>query len=379
MRKVLSFLLLLAIGLSCAQQSQLHLNQVNQIIEDVREDHAPDRRTSIFDVNAKIEDGKVVLNGAASSQDAVGVLVKKIDSLQIREVSNNVLMLPDSSLDNETYAVVRLSTAQIRRDPEIESEMISQGMMGSEIRLLRKGPGRNSWWHQCRMEDQYIGWIMRSSFVAGDNEFIEKWRKKSKVVVIENYSRVFESMDDQSCQVSDLVCGNKMIFLGKDADWVHVELPDGRQGYVKANHVITEDEFNNRPPATPVQIVKTAKAFNGIPYFWGGTSIKGFDCSGFTQTVYRLNGTMLPRDANMQVNIGTPISLENNFSELRAGDLLFWGPNENRITHVGIYIGELKFIHADGFVHINSLNPTDEDYSDYRRRTIRAARRILTD
>ena len=370
----------LFLALNCSQQSKLHLGIVNQMIEDIRDEYAPDRRTSVFDVSASIEHDTLNLDGAVLSRDALDVLLRKTDSLGIYTVSDNVIVLPDSSaLKEETYAIIRLSTSQIRRHPEIESELISQALMGSEIRLLRKGPGRRSLWRFCQMEDHYLGWIMLSSFVSGDEAFIQDWRNKNKVIVMENYSRVFQSMSDQSCQVSDLVCGNKLINLGSQADWVHVELPDGRQGYVKAGHVMSEETFNSRPKPTPSQIVKTAKAFNGIPYLWGGTSVKGFDCSGFTQTVYRLNGIQLPRDANMQVHSGTPVSLEDGYEQLNVGDLLFWGPDSLKITHVGIYIGDYEFIHSDGFVHINSLRPDDDDYSDYRRRSLRAARRILID
>ena len=379
MRRLLNItlVLLLILNFGCTQRSSLVLNEVTDIIENVKEEYAPDKRTSVYDVTARVKNKAVRLNGTILSQSVLDTLVGRIKKTGAIEVMNDVLVLPDTSLGAENYALVRLSTAQIRRHPEIQSEMISQALMGSEIRLLRKGPGKRSWWRQCQMEDEYLGWIMRSSFVAGDEEFINEWRSRAKVVVIENYSRVFEKMNDHCCQVSDLVRGDKMIYLSSSSGWTHVELPDGRKGYVKSSHVMHEETYKSRSKPSRVDIVKTAEAFNGIPYLWGGTSIKGFDCSGFTQSVYRFNGILLPRDANMQVNEGTEISLNNNYSDLKPGDLMFWGPREDRITHVGIYIGDYRFIHSDGFVHINSLNPEDDDYSEYRQRTLRTARRIL--
>lgn len=83
-------------------------------------------------------------------------------------------------------------------------------------------------------------------------------------------------------------------------------------------------------------VVSIAKNYIGVPYVWGGTSPKGFDCSGFTQYVYRKAGVYLPRTSSQQGRTGTKVSK----SELRAGDLvLFPG-------HVGMYIGDDLFIHA---------------------------------
>jgi len=94
------------------------------------------------------------------------------------------------------------------------------------------------------------------------------------------------------------------------------------------------------------RLVKTARRFIGTPYRWGGTSqSNGFDCSGLTMTVYRLNGMDLPRNAYGQFHAGTRISRKN----LQAGDLVFFATGKtDRISHVGIYSGEDKFIHAPG-------------------------------
>ncbi|MFO8082913.1 MAG: NlpC/P60 family protein [Desulfobacterales bacterium] len=91
-------------------------------------------------------------------------------------------------------------------------------------------------------------------------------------------------------------------------------------------------------------IVHTARRFIGIPYRWGGTSAdKGFDCSGLTMTVYRLNGLDLPRTALEQFRAGTPIARK----KLQAGDLVFFSTGSTkRISHVGIYSGQGQFIHA---------------------------------
>jgi cell wall-associated NlpC family hydrolase len=108
---------------------------------------------------------------------------------------------------------------------------------------------------------------------------------------------------------------------------------------------------------------------------WGGTSTKGFDCSGFVQTVFYMNNVFLPRDVSQMILEGEQIESSDDLSNLIPGDLLFFGSNPNRATHVGIYLGNQQFIHSDGWVHINSLNPDAENYNDYRKRTFQAVRR----
>jgi hypothetical protein len=94
------------------------------------------------------------------------------------------------------------------------------------------------------------------------------------------------------------------------------------------------------------EIVGTAKRFIGTPYRWGGTSPdEGFDCSGLTMVVYQLNGLKLPRSSRQQYGAGIPIGR----NELSQGDLVFFATTGGRrISHVGIYVGKGRFIHAPG-------------------------------
>jgi len=108
-----------------------------------------------------------------------------------------------------------------------------------------------------------------------------------------------------------------------------------------------------RLPGTPVsrgrnegmavsRILATAARFQGVPYLWGGTTPDGFDCAGYTQYVFALNGISLPRTADVQFEVGLPITK----SQLQPGDLVFFTTYEPGPSHNGIYLGDGRFISA---------------------------------
>jgi cell wall-associated NlpC family hydrolase len=120
-------------------------------------------------------------------------------------------------------------------------------------------------------------------------------------------------------------------------------------GVIAEFHVVAPEE---PPMARPrpqderglrANLTATARAYLGVPYLWGGTTAKGFDCSGLAMAVYRLNGLQLPRNSREQFDAGTAVSPDH----LRPGDLLFFGPGgRGPISHVAIYVGNGTFVHA---------------------------------
>jgi len=116
---------------------------------------------------------------------------------------------------------------------------------------------------------------------------------------------------------------------------------------------------------------RTAERFVGIPYQWGGTTVvDGMDCSGFTKAVYNLCGVNIPRTSREQYKAGNPI----NKDELRDGDLVFFGASESSITHVGIYVGNGKFVHAPKRGEDIKTASVEESY--FERRFVGARRYI---
>ena len=111
-------------------------------------------------------------------------------------------------------------------------------------------------------------------------------------------------------------------------------------------------------------IVETAETFLGLPYRWGGTSAEGgFDCSGLTMVVYQLNGLNLPRTSRDQFRAGTGVAREG----LDKGDLVFFAiSGTGKISHVGIYVGDGRFIHSPGKGKVVRIDSLSDGYYDAR-------------
>ena len=107
-------------------------------------------------------------------------------------------------------------------------------------------------------------------------------------------------------------------------------------------------------PFKTQDIISTAKEYLGVKYVWGGTTPAGFDCSGFVQYVFKGQGITLPRVSKDQATVGTAVS----YKDLQPGDLMFFSLNENGgVSHVGIYIGDGKFLGSENAgVRIVTLN-----------------------
>jgi cell wall-associated NlpC family hydrolase len=105
------------------------------------------------------------------------------------------------------------------------------------------------------------------------------------------------------------------------------------------------------------QVVFTAMQMVGVPYLWGGSTPAGFDCSGLVQYAYSNAGLRLPRTAAEQLAASTPLPLDDAI----AGDLLFF-KDRDRTSHVAIYLGEGRFVHAPKSDSSVSLDDLDSSY-----------------
>lgn len=128
---------------------------------------------------------------------------------------------------------------------------------------------------------------------------------------------------------------------------------------------------SNKYTQKSANLIGTAVEFLGVPYVWGGETPKGFDCSGFVQYVYAKHGVNLPRTADIQATVGQKIERKE---DLMPGDLVFFASDYKNISHVGIYVGDNKMIHASSGYHKIAF---DDLTREYRVDHYMGARRIL--
>jgi len=353
------------------------MREVDAVIVEAKQLFAPDRRTAVCDVQARIEGGTVTLIGEMQSQDLrdrfVHYVVEKTELL----VVDSLLVLPQPSLKGNTYGVVSVSVASIRSKPGHARELVTQALLGTPLRVLKKEGG----WYYVQTPDDYLGW-MDDGLELMDQSSSAEWANREKIIIMANYATAYRLPEASADIIGDLVAGCILGFVKDEGAFYQAEYPDNRRAFLLKECAQPYRKWLARTQDTPTTIVATAKRFFGVPYLWGGTSPKAMDCSGFTKTVYFLNGVLLPRDASQQVEVGNPVEVQHGFVNLQAGDLLFFGSKatdekKERVTHVGIYLGNMKFIHESEDVHINSLNRNDPDFSEFRFDMFLHARRII--
>jgi cell wall-associated NlpC family hydrolase len=257
--------------------------------------------------------------------------------------------------------------------------MVTQTLLGWPVRILKEESG---WFLVHTEPDGYLGWIENLQLTRVTADERREWEGTSRVISVSPYSIIREAPAANADPVADLVIGAILRSAGSLGEWTHVLLPDGRHGFVRASEVQEYESWKASRAPVAASIERTAMQFMGVPYLWGGTSAKGFDCSGFARTVFRLNGIELPRDTDQQAEVGTSVAIDADYTQVREGDLLFFGTaatpdRPERISHVGIYLGDGEFIHASGLVRRNSLRPTSPIYSESLRQRLLQVRRVL--
>lgn len=368
---------LLLLSNSCRHVERGTPAAVLEAIEDVRKEHCPDRRLAVFDIEVQKRGFNLMLRGEVGSQEAKDDLVARVkEAAPDYKVEHEILVLPDPALGSRNYGLVRVSVANLRAAPRHSAELVNQVLMGTTLRLLKQ---QNSWFY-AQAEDDYLGWINAGAMARVSDAGVRSWQESDRVLVTVPGTVVRTHPEPKAVPLTDAVLLDQFRFVEEHGRWLQVATPDDRRGFVARDAVMRYADYKASRSTTPEAILATAMQLVGRPYLWGGTSTKGFDCSGLTQTVFRYHGIPLLRDASQQARLGVAIEPGANFENLRPGDLLFFGPARDRITHVGLYIGDQRFIHAgaeNSAVAINSFNPADSLYSRYRRSTFRLARRMM--
>lgn len=347
------------------------------VLQKIESRYAPDKRVVVFDVKPSYRKDTLVLKGEISHTEAYRQLLAEVKKLH-PHVKDDIRLLPDDVIGEKTWGVIYNSAEKVHARNAYSSEVVSEVLLGMPVKLFDKKGG----WRRIQTPEGYIGWISDAVEPMTETD-LRNYNKKPKIVVTSLFAVSYESADVQSQPVSDLVAGNMVELKGTQGAFFQVVYPDGREAYVQKTDAKELNLWLNDIELTPESVVKTARRFSGIPYVWGGTSSKGLDCSGFTKTVYLLHGVVLARDASQQVKYGKLIDSTGDFSRAQPGDLVFFGEKataenpKERVVHVGIYIGNKRFIHASDYIRVNSFDPKDPLYDAYNTQRYLRTKRVI--
>lgn len=214
--------------------------------------------------------------------------------------------------------------------------------------LLYKG--ENEEWYLAEAVEQdefshhgvwegYPGWVRKASVKPVANVLEYNSVVKNKAVPI------YSAPDASGSVLITVSAGSRFKITGEKSQYYEVCLPDNAAGWIKKDDL---SKFEAKLSSAEIRnnIVSAAYVFLGAPYYWGGRSVSGVDCSGLTSLAYRLNNIPIPRDAQEQWMISEKISPER----LKTADLIFISAKDNffKITHVMLYLEGERFIEASG-------------------------------
>jgi cell wall-associated NlpC family hydrolase len=261
-----------------------------------------------------------------------------------------------------TDFVVAAGVADVRRDPDGSSELITQALMNMPVYA---GEARGEW-VAAKLVD-YIGWMRLSDLATPIEKGFCKVGEECATplplvaVITTMHTPLYEAAEGAGSSGEAYLSTILPLLDTTHPTRVQVAVPGERVAWIERSALEVRQQKEPYPRQTVEAVIGYARGFLNVPYHWGGVSWAGIDCSGFVQLCYRAGGYFIPRDADQQDGF-LYHAIER--PQMQAGDLIFFGSKE--ITHVGMALNDHEFIHAEGrnyhHVVINSFKPTDEHY-----------------
>ena len=202
------------------------------------------------------------------------------------------------------------------------------------------GPGRGQRPVDLQEQEGSPGWVPKKQLVENDRFGNLKddqpravvTKKKSELEGIEFAKAPVQRSPSTSTFLSSLKTSTMCAWRSQAA----------AQAWIDVSDVDVYDTDGKPEKPSGDDLVETAKKFDGLRYLWAGVSPYGFDCSGFTYSIYRAHGIDIPRDSGEQATTGKKVAE----GDLKAGDLLFFSTSSGTVHHVGMYVGDGKMIHS---------------------------------
>jgi len=217
------------------------------------------------------------------------------------------------------YGICNQSIVPCRKEPAHRSEMVTQLLFGEHFTVLAE---TEDWLHIKTAFDNYECWISNKQFLPIKPATFEMLEKARQPLSPEPVQLV---QHKNSGTFLTIVLGTTLPFLRGRS------LTLENQNYeFTGEHVLPDPLKISRN-----KLVSTAQLFLNAPYLWGGRTLFGIDCSGFTQMIFKLNGFKLLRDAWQQAEMGEALSF---VEESKPGDLAFFDNEDVKITHCGFII-----------------------------------------
>ena len=377
--KIFVFIITIVLTTSCTTNKKTDITKYQNISSSIKDLYAPDKRVAMYNIEMESLGESILLKGESDQAKAVAELKQKLEENGVKFI-DSINILPDSSVGDTKYAVVNNSVANIRSQGRHSGELATQALLGMGLKVLKIDGS----FYLVQTPDAYISWVDHGGVTLMNQEEYLEWNKAPKIIYTQAWGYSYLENNNESKKVSDLVLGAQLKLISDDGNYYKVEYPNKRIAYVNKSESELYDNWIKEVKPSGELIEKYAFEFIGAPYLWGGTSTKGMDCSGFTKTIYLMNGFIIPRDASQQINAGKNVDPDLKFENLEKGDLMFFGKKatdstKQRTTHVGIWLGNGKgeFIHEASQVRLSSINPESKYYDKSNTNRYLGSRRYL--
>ena len=261
------------------------------------------------------------------------------------------LMAVTCLVHSTEYVINHCPVTPVREEPAHAAEQATQLLFGEVCEVLN----RHSSWTKIRSTmDGQLGWVVSKMLTPVSEEAIrllgEKRETNGESVVATPMAVVTDTKTGEQLM---LTIGTRLPYYKKGTFEVL-----GKKYKIDPRCVY--ELKGDRSEVKGEDVVRVAQSLLNVPYLWGGKNIMGYDCSGFTQTVYSVFGINLLRNAREQVTQGQVVG---SLAEAQPGDLVFFdhldrAPEATRITHVGMLISPTEVIHCSGCVHVDKIDET---------------------